>query len=899
MKAIIKIIMVLSMIVLPSIGFADDTSSYFTPVATDKMMLALNSIFGQLGVFGATGNDPLINLIQIINSACLIVGGMFVGWYIIHTIKFQAHDGKVVGRLQVFHIIRIPICVSLLLPVINGGYNTAEVLTGQVIKMGIGLADTANSEFMSNQNLVSVAQSGLIKPQVSNLAYNLFSSYACMHLLEEAKSQYPTLYGMKEIGVTTETGMNNTIYKFGYKNGTDNICGSMSVSNWQAPPVSSGSVTGYASIVQMADAIPIMQAITQRNQQDAQKLMNAMNSISSKVVSSNSPADPSEIAQAVADYQNDVNTFASQKITSLDQFSQLKKSADTDGFMFLGAYYQKISKLIDLTNSALANVPVATGVTDFSEVPKDRWSVIMANIQKTVNLSNNGTVNFGLGNEEGGSNTSWLDTAKAMLKDGLSIEPLVKKLFTSTASFTFDSSENALLKVERIGGWTGAIAGSVGGGLLLLSSSIGNAPGIGLALMALFKLFIPPLLAFSFYCLYIVPMIPFFVWFGCITALMISYAESIIGASLWILAVMLEGHDAMGQGANGFKQVLSILFKPLLMVMGFVVSTVFLQVLGNILSSVFADVWNLAQSDSNLFTYVLGLFAMPFVYVALMTYLVIKCFGIIHIIPDQVMNWIGGTGVSMSGHGQEGASKGSGAGAGATAGLTAMATKGFSSALDKGKKEFPSVSSNSNNEFKLSKTPEVSPIGNHGMKSVVQAESNILDNLEMGGNGYTGTKAKKVLDSAFDMVGGRNTPEGEKFINQLNESVERKPNADFSKQVDSAMNRHLIDTFGSGSGRVISKAGNGYTTQEAKQTKGLFESAMNRFSNAGIPSEVGKENITKANNEALNNFENHADSVNNGGSMGMNDFFVSEINKALPDSQRFFEPTIDKQENIS
>lgn len=883
------------MIVLPSLGFADDTSSYFTPVATDKMMLALNSMFGQIGVFGATGNDPIINLIKIINYSAMIVGGLCTGWYIIHTIKFQAHDGKAIGRLQLFHIVRVPICTALLLPVINGGYNTAEVLTAQVIKMGIGLADTANSEFMSNQNLVSVAQSGLIKPQVSNLAYNLFSSYACMHLLEEAKQGYPILYGTKTIGVTTETGMNNTIYKFGYTNGTgtENICGSMSVSNWQAPPVSSGSISGYTNIVQMADAIPIMQAITQRNQTDAQKLMNTMNSLSAKVVSSNTPADPSAIAQAVADYQNDVNTFASQKIVALDQFSQLKKSADTDGFVFLGAYYQKISKLMDLTNSALANVPVATGVIDFSEVPKDRWSVIMANIQRTVNLSNNGTVNFGLGNEEGGSNTSWLDTAKAMIKDGLSIEPLVKKLFTSTASFTFDTSENALLKVERIGGWSATLTGAVGGGLLILEASVGNIPGVGLALNALFQLFVPAMLAFSFYCLYVVPMIPFFVWFGCIVALMISYAESIIGASLWILAVMLEGHDAMGQGANGFKQILSLLFKPLLMVLGFVVSTVFLQVLGNILSSVFADVWNLSQSDSNLFVYVLGLFAMPFTYVAIMSYLVIKCFGIIHIIPDQVMNWIGGSGVSMSGHGQEGASKG--AGAGAVAG--ALAGKGLSQLLG----NLPKPKNGGGEEIggkgdKFGKIPESKQIANHDKKSVVQAESNIMDNLEMSGNSYTGSKAKKVLDSAFDMVGGRNTPEGERFANQLNESVERKPNADFSKQVDSAMNKHLIDTFGSGSGRVISKAGNGYTTQEAKQTKGLYESAVNRFNNGGIPEEARRDIITNANSEALNNFENHADSVNNGGSMGLNDYFVREINKALPDSQKFFEPSIDKTE---
>ncbi|MFU0418334.1 hypothetical protein, partial [Acinetobacter baumannii] len=106
-----------------------------------------------------------------------------------------------------------------------------------------------------------------------------------------------------------------------------------------------------------------------------------------------------------------------------------------------------------------------------------------------------GTLNFGVGNEEGGTNYGWLDVAKSMVKD-VSVEPLVKKLFTSTASFTFDASENALLKVERIGGWTATVVGSVGGGILVLTSSAGNIPGIGLALIALFKLFVPPLLVF-------------------------------------------------------------------------------------------------------------------------------------------------------------------------------------------------------------------------------------------------------------------------------------------------------------------------------------------------------------------------------------------------------------------
>ena len=71
------------------------------------------------------------------------------------------------------------------------------------------------------------------------------------------------------------------------------------------------------------------------------------------------------------------------------------------------------------------------------------------------------------------------------------------------------------------------------------------------------------------------------------------------------------------------------------------------------------------------------------------------------------------------------------------------------------------------------------------------------------------------------------------------------------------------------------------------------------MNSAGIPTEQGKEIITKVNDGALNRFETDTDSVKNGGSMGLNDYFVSEINKELPISQKFFEPTIDKSENNS
>ncbi|WP_324810123.1 DotA/TraY family protein [Ralstonia pickettii] len=907
MKAITKIIMVLSLFLISSTSFAGDLG--LTPMTTDKMMMVMNSIFGKLGVFGGETSDSMAGLIEIVNTSALIACGLLFFYYLIFATVGTAHDGEFMGKKfsGVYLPIRMALIPALLLP-INNGYNSIQYLSGKAITAGISFADAGASKFMSNQNLIKVAQTGLIKPEVNGLAYNLFASYSCMNVMKQFQQtdQSKLLFPVMSIGITKESGINNTVYKFGDKNGTQDVCGTLTVSNWQAPPVdvgqsaqnmATGPLGSITNLIQASDAISRMKAITQKNQEETANLMNKMDTLSAQMVSSETPIDPKQIADAVGQYRENVNSFASQQIVSLDQFAQLKKSIDQDGFIFLGAYYQKISKLMDLTNSAIANVPVASGVSHFEGYPlHDEWSKALNNINKVVNLSDVGVVNYGVGDEIGGTNESWMDTLKRTVSEGFSPMPVIKKLFTSAGTMTFNSNENAVLKIERIGGWSGAVAGAVYGGVAVLSSSIGNAPGIGLFLNTTLKIFVPPIMMFAFFCLYIVPMLPFFIWFGMVMALIISYAETIIGSTLWALAMLFEGHEVIGQGSNGFKQLLSILFKPLLMVLGFALSVSLVQIAGSLLTAIFPDVWNLAQSDSGIITYVLGMFAMPFVYVAIMTYIIKTCFSIVHVLPDQVINWIGGLGVSMSGHGKEASSAGAFAGGSAVG----LGTKLLADSMDKGnetEKKSP-VGSGLDKANTVFSSNERQP-NQDDIKSVVQAESNILDNLEQSNSGYSGTKAKKALDSAFDVVGGRNSEEAQKFINQLNDSVERKPYADFSKQVDSAMNKHLNDNFGSGSGRVISKAGNGYTTPEAKQTKGLFESAISKMNSAGIPSEAGKEKITKANSEALNRFENDSDSRNQGGSMGLNDYFVSEINKELPESQRFFEPTIDKSENNS
>ena len=82
MKAKIITIAALSLMMFTNLAFAQ-TSDLFTPVSTDKMMMILGSLFGQLGVFGGNTADPLMGVISIINYGSLTVAGMIVGYLIL------------------------------------------------------------------------------------------------------------------------------------------------------------------------------------------------------------------------------------------------------------------------------------------------------------------------------------------------------------------------------------------------------------------------------------------------------------------------------------------------------------------------------------------------------------------------------------------------------------------------------------------------------------------------------------------------------------------------------------------------------------------------------------------------------------------------------------------------
>jgi conjugal transfer/type IV secretion protein DotA/TraY len=889
MKAIKIIISMLLMALVSQSAFADS----FTPVATDKFMIMLNSLFGQLGSFGSAGNDPMIGMISTIIAISLTLAGALAGYLILAATLGTAHDGEMLGKKfsSVWTPIRFSVATALIVPVFNG-YAVIHKIVGAIIVMGIGMADYGASHFMSQQNLTTIASASLAQPEPKNLAYNLFSSYACLNTLKKySKGGSSILYGETDFGLTKEDGLKTTTYLFGNKSGSGNItpdaCGKLEISKWQVPPIETNKGLA-ATLIDASDATARMLVISQTNQAQAGILMTKMDKLASTLVDKEVAVNPKEIEDAIGVYQQAVSKTASEQVLAMDQFSKLKKSVDQDGFIFLGAYYNKISKLIDLANSSIANVPVASGVTNFPvDSLKDRWSTVFKAVAKTVDLSGSGVVNYGIGNEEGGSNDSWMSVIKKSLSNGFDLTVVLKKIFTSSSHLVFNENENMMMKVQRIGGWTMGVASAGFVGVGVASSTIGNAPGIGMFLCSSMLMIVTPLWIFGFTCLYLIPQIPNFIWIGCVVSYLLVCVQSIVGSSLWVVSMLCEGHDIMGQSQNAFKQLITLMLKPLLMVVGFSASVVILQILGTLINSTFVDSWNLSQSDSGFLTYLGGMFAMPFVYVIFAITIIKTCFGVIHTLPDDIMQLIGGVGGSSGGHAKE--MSGAVAGGGAIAGI-AMGAKGLTNGVQSnmnnrsggaggfgggsgggisgsGSKNFePYVPAKPYHGYVLeTNAPSVEPDSSSSSKDS-SSSSKISSNKEAGyqqpkpsfdhvdetaakesilegKNGFQLEKDSSHLNNAMGNIGASGSSARKEMMGRAVKNISNHPEKNLHKNINSAMNSTLNNELGTGVGMFVAKSGGGYTTKEAKATIGMFRDTAAKLKESGMSDDDVKMKI--------------------------------------------------------
>lgn len=815
---------------IPGFAFANNL---FDPPTGDKSMTILAAVFGSLGTFGAGGADPLAAGIQAFNGGVLVIGGVLVAYTILAGTIGTAHDGEMLGKKfsSVWVPIRTALGTALVLPVIGGSYCTMQAIVGWLIVQGIGLADNVWSSFASEQNIKLVATQGLTSNEATALGYNLFLSNACMKAynkaLEEAIKDAPIIVSNTTQATRWKSRINampGDTYYYGPKGGghdgvPEEACGKLNVPTSTTSMSSNDVVSRTTAFFNVSQAGAAEAAVLQAIQTATNTLDSDMASLADSLVSSKGPIDPTQIDAAIKRYQDTVSQAATAQAMSLSNFNTLSANATADGWFMAGAFYTKIAFLTDVVQRAMSNMAHASGPTKMSSVGDG--NALMDYIDKYNRYAQQSikgskapsTMSFGINAEAEGGDDWTFDTVinklfgKAMLAEGMMI----------------DDKEHPLIAMKRIGNWLLGIIASSGAAVVAISmlsagakaSIIGKAVDLfgGGVVSATGKVvdfikdfwlkILLPILAVGIFLSYILPMMPYMLWLGATIGWLIMSIEAIIAAPMWaVMHLTANGDDMVGSGGQGYRLVLSLMLRPVLMIFGLIAAFVIINVLGQLVTQVFFGVFAVAQSDSGAFIKLVGLIVAPIMYAFAMYQVIIRSFHLIHMIPDELLKWFGGGGTQLGNMAEQ------------MGGESARGWQQMGNAANLAATGYLAANMNK-------KEDNAQGLKLKGDLGLNDKGSKLINN----GSREMNQMNRSKLASAVSSLGGVESEDGARFMRSFNEHAEN--GASFSEAMAAAQNHTNEERYGAGATELINRFSGGDSS--SPEYKGVISSLNNKM----------------------------------------------------------------------
>lgn len=185
--------------------------------------------------------------------------------------------------------------------------------------------------------------------------------------------------------------------------------------------------------------------------------------------------------------------------------------------------------------------------------------------------------------------------------------------------------------------------------LALMQTTVVTMSNIGMQLMwmPLFLFVVTTLITIGVQFTLLIPMMPYIMFWAGGIAWVLGVLEAMVAAPLVMLAVAHPGgHDYMGHSQPAVRMLIGIVFRPVLMVIGMITGIL----LTFVLLSYSADGFHIvaatalgALPPSN--QTLMGIMSclLVFVYASFLVMAFQKCFSPIYLIPEKVVEWIGGS----------------------------------------------------------------------------------------------------------------------------------------------------------------------------------------------------------------------------------------------------------------
>lgn len=664
--------------------------------------------------------SPLAKVMTILNSGVLLIGGILAAYTLIAGTMATAHDGEMLGKKwsSMWLPVRTALGTAMILPA-AGGFCAAQVAVLWLIHQGVGLADTMWNTYASNPADGAVITTSASYQDLDRLAKTAFINNVCMIKAQQLwdKSFADGNYGTKP-QFSMDGGKPDSIsglmaYNYGAQNGSNEMSSNAMVSSKACGTIVIDNPKGAAQAktnLQMAayagmsgavylpkDISSQVDAITQAHMTQFGSLDNAMASLASQYVANNNIDIQAGINGAVDSYVSNIDKSVRSAFANGKQWDDFKQNIMSDGWFMAGAWSMKLIRVQDAINNAAHKLPVAKdGTLSYADIYKgnktlanimDKVAQDMAKTTSASRFANGIDRQLKTKNDEEATpdnNNGAEDSSKfvASLKEeaNKSISGAMSSFLASSVingrkqgellSFSTDTTAanlqaiNPLLAVKGLGdaitlaGWTlFGSAAAVGAGLGAWTSVTASwISGMFGAMTIVMPIVIPLWIAGDTLAV-VIPMLPYVMWFGVCVGWMILCLEAVIAAPLWVVVHLHpDGDGVVGRGGAGYGLVLSLTLRPALMVIGLIAAYTMLPVLGGIVNETFSGAFGMISSTGTV--NIIEALAVIAVYIALMFTVVKKSLSLIHVIPDEIMKWLGvHGGQSMAGYAQH-ASKG-------------------------------------------------------------------------------------------------------------------------------------------------------------------------------------------------------------------------------------------------
>lgn len=665
--------------------------------------------------------SPLAKVMTILNSGVLLIGGILAAYTLIAGTMATAHDGEMLGKKwsSMWLPVRTAFGTAMILPA-AGGFCAAQVAVLWLIHQGVGLADTMWNTYASNPSDGAVITTSASSQELDRLAKTVFINNVCMVKAQQlwnksfADGNSGTKPEFRMDGGKADSYSGLIAYSYGAQNSGNDMngnvyvsgkaCGSITIDNPNGAQAAKNNaqMTTNAGQAHRAyipqDIMTQADGITQAHITQFLALNNSMAQLANQYVANNNIDLQAAINTSVDTYVNNIGKSVKSAFANGRQWDDFKTNIMADGWFMAGAWSMKLIRIQDAINGAAHKLPISKdGTLSYADIYKgnktlanimDKVAQDMAKTTSASRFANGIDMQLKTKNteEDRDSQTDQKDgdgsKMVASLKEeaSKSISTAMNSFLVSGVvngrkqgeilSFSTDTTAanlqaiNPLLAVKGLGdelnlaGW--ALLGSasaIGAGLAGIGTITGNwfmgAIGGGMFVMPI----VIPLWIAGDTLAVILPMMPYVMWFGVCVGWMILCIEAIVGAPLWVVVHLHpDGDGVVGRGGSGYGLVLSLTLRPALMVIGLIAAYTMLPILGGIINETFSGAFGM-MSTSFMINPIEAL-AVIAVYIALMLTVIKKSLSLIHVIPDEIMKWLGvNSGQNMGGYAQS-ASKG-------------------------------------------------------------------------------------------------------------------------------------------------------------------------------------------------------------------------------------------------